>query len=357
MSSKRVVAFVVAVLAVVALASVYAATSFPLTTTAAVEAAQPAAPQLPPRDPRPATTSQPSGKEAALSAAIAAQPGVPGPYIELSGLQEDRGAYAEAEGTLLAARSAVPNNTVVLRALSNYYNRHGDFAKTMEALEAVADIDPTDPARHQMIATYYWEKAYRDQRISVGDKQAYIEKGIAATDRALALDSQYVDALLYKNLLLRLEAGDATDPVRRAQLIAQADELRRQAMEIKKTTMPPPPPPPPPAPPRGYKGSEDVAAGDAPVRVGGNIKVPTKTKDVKPVYPEVALQARVAGVVIVEVLIGPSGQVQDARVLRSIPLLDAAALEAVRQWEFEPTVLNGRAVPVIMTVTVNFRPE
>ena len=80
----------------------------------------------------------------------------------------------------------------------------------------------------------------------------------------------------------------------------------------------------------------------------------TKTKDVAPVYPPIAQSARVQGVVIIEAMIGPNGKVQDARVLRSIPLLDQAALDAVRQWEFTPTLLNGVPVPVIMTVTVQF---
>jgi protein TonB len=91
-----------------------------------------------------------------------------------------------------------------------------------------------------------------------------------------------------------------------------------------------------------------------PVRVGGNIKPPTKVKDVRPVYPPIAQSARVQGVVIIEATIGTNGKVTDARVLRSIPLLDQAALDAVRQWEFTPTLLNGVPVPVIMTVTVNF---
>ena len=88
--------------------------------------------------------------------------------------------------------------------------------------------------------------------------------------------------------------------------------------------------------------------------MGGNIKPPTKTKDVRPVYPSIAQSARVQGVVIVEATIGPDGHVAEARVLRSIPLLDQAALDAVKQWIFTPTLLNGTAVPVIMTVTVNF---
>jgi protein TonB len=92
----------------------------------------------------------------------------------------------------------------------------------------------------------------------------------------------------------------------------------------------------------------------APVRIGGKIKPPNKIKDVKPVYPTIAQTARVEGIVIIEATIGPAGTVLEAKLLRSIPLLDAAALEAVRQWEFTPTLLNGSPVAVVMTVTVNF---
>jgi TonB family protein len=90
------------------------------------------------------------------------------------------------------------------------------------------------------------------------------------------------------------------------------------------------------------------------VRVGGNIRPPSKIADVKAVYPDVAQKARVQGVVIFDVLIGPDGKVKDARVLRSIPLLDRAAYDAVLQWEFTPTLLNGNPISIVMTVTVNF---
>ena len=67
-----------------------------------------------------------------------------------------------------------------------------------------------------------------------------------------------------------------------------------------------------------------------------------------------ALSAKVTGVVIVEARIEADGHVSQARVLKSIPLLDEAALGAVRQWEFTPTYMNGVATPVVMTVSVNF---
>jgi protein TonB len=91
------------------------------------------------------------------------------------------------------------------------------------------------------------------------------------------------------------------------------------------------------------------------VRVGGQIKEPKKLKNVAPVYPDIAKQARVQGVVILECTISPQGKVVDVKVLRSLPLLDEAAIAAVKQWVYTPTLLNGVPVPVIMTVTVNFK--
>ncbi len=90
------------------------------------------------------------------------------------------------------------------------------------------------------------------------------------------------------------------------------------------------------------------------VRVGGQIKEPKKLRNVTPVYPPIARSARIQGTVSLECVISPHGRVQDVKVVRSIPLLDAAAIEAVKQWVYTPTLLNGVPVPVIMTVTVNF---
>ncbi len=91
-----------------------------------------------------------------------------------------------------------------------------------------------------------------------------------------------------------------------------------------------------------------------PVRVGGLIQPPTKVHHVAPEYPALARDARKSGVVILEAVIAEDGAVREVRVLRSVPLLDAAAVQAVRQWRFSPTRLNGQPVPVVMTVTVAF---
>jgi protein TonB len=101
----------------------------------------------------------------------------------------------------------------------------------------------------------------------------------------------------------------------------------------------PPPPPPPPS---------------APVRVGGAVKEPQKMKDVPPKYPVIAQQAKVQGTVILEATIAKDGSVKDVRVLKAIALLTEAAVDAVKQWRYTPTLLNGQPVEVLMTVTVNF---
>jgi len=92
-----------------------------------------------------------------------------------------------------------------------------------------------------------------------------------------------------------------------------------------------------------------------PVRVGGDIQEPKKIKHVNPAYPETAKRARAQGMVILECNISTEGRVTDVKVLRGVPLLDQAAIDAVRQWVYTPTLLNGTPVPVVMTVTVNFR--
>jgi protein TonB len=101
-------------------------------------------------------------------------------------------------------------------------------------------------------------------------------------------------------------------------------------------------PPPDPAP-------------QQPIRVGGLVRAPARMSGGQPAYPPIALAARVEGDVIIEAVIDVNGQVQEARVLRSIPLLDQAALDAVRTWAYTPTRLGDGFVPVILTVTVRFR--
>jgi len=84
------------------------------------------------------------------------------------------------------------------------------------------------------------------------------------------------------------------------------------------------------------------------------VTAPRKRHHVKPTYPPFAAASRVQGTVVLEATIDQNGNVVNLSVLRSVPLLDGAALEAVRQWKYEPTLLNGRPVPILMSVSVRF---
>ncbi len=90
------------------------------------------------------------------------------------------------------------------------------------------------------------------------------------------------------------------------------------------------------------------------VRIGGQLVAPKLVRQVPPVYPDLALQARVSAIVILEALVDTRGSVQDVKVLRGHPLFDAAAMAAVRQWRYQPLLLNGQPTDFILSVTVLF---
>lgn len=104
----------------------------------------------------------------------------------------------------------------------------------------------------------------------------------------------------------------------------------------------------------GVASEPAPAVATGPFRVGEGIARPRKIKDVRPAYPLPAMAARVGGNVLIEATIGADGKVHNARVVKSIAVLDKAALDAVRQWEFEPSRVNGVAVAVSMVIVVTF---
>ena len=117
--------------------------------------------------------------------------------------------------------------------------------------------------------------------------------------------------------------------------------------------MPPPPPPPPPPGPAGLAPITGPN-GVSPLRLGGDIHVPTKLKDVPAAYPPGAREAGVQGVVILEAVIDGERQRQH-RARAPDPYRSWIKRPSMRrQWQFTPTLLNGAPVPVVMTVTINF---
>jgi tetratricopeptide (TPR) repeat protein len=175
--------------------------------------------------------NDPAKAEPVYKEIIAVDPNAPENYMALAKLYEDAGRYDDAEAQYGRAKQVKPNDPSVLAGFAAYYNRQGDFPKTIEALEQAAALEPNNPEGYHRVATFYWEKANKDYRLSPAQKKDYIMKGLAMEDKALSLNPDYMDAITYKNILLRLEANGEKDPKRQKELLDEADKLRNRVIE------------------------------------------------------------------------------------------------------------------------------
>jgi tetratricopeptide (TPR) repeat protein len=165
---------------------------------------------------------------------IAIEPDDPSNYQALGKLYEDQGRYDEAEAAFKKAIEIKPNDPLGYELLAGYYNRQGQFDKTIEAFQQRANLEPNNPEAWQMIAAYCTDKNMRDKTMSKAKALEYIQTGIAADDKALALNPDYFDALSYKNILLRMQANYEKNPAKQKELLDAADKLRNHALEVQK---------------------------------------------------------------------------------------------------------------------------
>lgn len=178
--------------------------------------------------------NDPAKAEPVVQKMIQLDPGEPTNYFALAKIYEDAGAYEEAEKMLIAAKNAKPSSPDVYMQLAGFYNRQGRFDKTIEAIEERAVKEPNNPEVFYTISVFYWDEAYRDPKLKEAEKRAYVGKGITAVDRALQIKSDYMDALVYKGLLLRLQANLEKDPAKQQALLKEAEKLSQQANELRK---------------------------------------------------------------------------------------------------------------------------
>ena len=157
-------------------------------------------------------------------------------YVLIANLYQDVGEYAAAENALLNARDKRPDDPLVYMQLAGFYHRQGAFDKTIAALIERADRDPANPEAYYTIATYYWDHAYRDFKLTAVEKREMVLKGLGSVERAIGLKPDYMEALVYKNLLLRLQANLEPDPLKRDQLIREADDTRDYAQQLRRRT-------------------------------------------------------------------------------------------------------------------------
>jgi tetratricopeptide (TPR) repeat protein len=178
--------------------------------------------------------NDPTQAEPLVQQMIQMEPNEPTNYFALASIYEESGRYEDAEAAFIKAREVKPNDPVVHTTLAGYYNRQGEFDKTMEAMNKAADLEPNNPQGYHLVATFYQEKLQKDHRLDNKQRMDYALKGIAAEDKALALNPNYGEAMVYKNILLRYQAGVETDRGKQERLIKEADELRSKAQEILK---------------------------------------------------------------------------------------------------------------------------
>lgn len=151
-------------------------------------------------------------------------------YFGLAKLYEDAGRVEEAEQMLSRARDVNPNNVDVQLQLAGFYNRQGNFEKTMEAFQNRIQLEPNNPEAYHTVAGYFEEKVRKDYTLSPATKADYLKRGLEASNKAIEIKTDYVDAMVMKNLLLRQQALVEKSPARQQELLKEANALREKAI-------------------------------------------------------------------------------------------------------------------------------
>jgi len=286
-------------------------------------------------------------------------------YIPGAASAENLEIARRAEAAFEEVLRIDPNEKTALASLASltYQQAQGmpDLSQKIRKLDeskswyvrAIA-VDPQDKTAYYSLGVIDWVKwyrAYMDARTSMGLEpeqpgplpitavrrelaERYsdvIEDGIANLSKALEIDPQYGDAMAYMNLLIRERADLRDTPEEYRRDVELADQWVQKALEAKR-----------------------VQAQPQRIRVGGNVQAANLIHQAAPVYPPLAKAAAIQGTVRFTVIIGRDGSVQNVTLISGHPLLVEAAREAVQQWQYKPTLLNGQPVEVVTQIDVNF---
>ena len=260
------------------------------------------------------------------------------------------------------------NQTALASLASLAYNAH-KFDEAMDWYKRLATVSPTNkeaPYSMGVIAWAKWYPALMTARVGLHMKpedpgplpspvkdelkaqySALLDEGIANLNQALLIDPNYSDAMAYLNLLIRERADLRDTKAEYLADVAVADEWVHKALAAKKSqsssgmAVAPPPPPPPP------QGGPPTR-----IRVTGNIQAASLIRKVEPnLSPDAS---RIKGTVRFTVVVAKDGTVLNIQLVSGHPILVAAAMDAVKQYVYKPTLLNGSPVEVVTDVDVNF---
>jgi len=182
----------------------------------------------------PEKLNDPSQAEPIVQKKIQLDPGETTNYFMLAKIYEDNGNLDQAEAMYQKAKEMKPKDAGVYQQLAGYYQRQGEFEKLIAAVQSRAELEPNNPEAHYSIASYYWDEAYRNTRLSDAQKKEYTDKGLAEVEKALAIKPDYIEAIVYKGLLLRLKAAQSKDAKEQQELLKKANQLQEQAAAMKK---------------------------------------------------------------------------------------------------------------------------
>lgn len=280
--------------------------------------------------------------EAALKARIERDPTDIQAILDLASLYETVGHDDDAERVLRQALAVAPRRAY--EALLAHFRRSRNSARALAVAEEWRLKEPVSPDPLVALAwLHLYQAAGRSEH-----RRALVDEGLARADEALSLETAYAPAFEVKRQLLALKW-------------ILADREERSAIERDQRALDEvftPPPKKPTAPRRSsayqWRRSLQMPDGRMPLRVGRPLGEPARTAFVEPQYPVEAIGERQQGTVIVEVLIDEDGRVRDVRGQGRLVLLEGAAIDAIRQWRYEPTTLYGRPVPVLVWVRVEF---
>jgi tetratricopeptide (TPR) repeat protein len=157
----------------------------------------------------------------------------------MANLYEKFNRVQEAEDLYKKIADMNPNDPKACGALAAFYNKplwegRSKFDQAIATLERCASLAPDDAGGYQKIASYYWDKAYRDPMITDDIKNQYADKGLENIDKALKIKPDYFEAIIYKGLLYRVKAGTTKNPRERQQFLDEAQTLQKQGLELRK---------------------------------------------------------------------------------------------------------------------------
>jgi len=290
---------------------------------------------------------------------------------------------AETEFNLVLQMEA--NNLTALASLASLIYQEAQGMKDLDQklrkldeaaswYQRVAAVDPRNKAAYYSLGVIDWVKWYAGwmrARADLGLRpeqpgpisnvavrqdlrarySSIIADGIANLEKALEIDPQYDDAMAYLNLFIRERADFRDTPEEYRRDVEVADQWVHKALETKRskasTTSQYATAPPPPPPAGRYQTPQQI-------RVDPRVIQANLIRKVEPLYPELAKQARIQGVVRFTTTIGKDGRILNLMLISGHPLLIESARQAVQQWEYKPVLLNGEPVEVLTTIDVNF---